>query len=174
MLLSRDFTIDRFAIPTTLPNLRLIPAGTVIGNPTELLSRSAEALLLSAWAAAEIVIVDGPPLLAVPDVAVLAGFVPDMLCVTRFERTSGRNLRSAVEILQALPARLRGIILNAVPSEKSSLTGYRFDDAPPALSGWRPFSRKGRVAAIASGIKKAVPIARVSRTPEETLTTMEF
>jgi capsular exopolysaccharide synthesis family protein len=161
MLLSRDFTIDRFAVPTTLPNLRLIPAGTVIGNPPELLSRSGEALLLSAWASAEVVIVDGPPLLAVPDVAVLAGYVPDMLCVTRFERTSGRDLRAAVDVLQGLPARLRAIILNAVPSEQASLSGYRFEEPGRALGGWSSFGRgAGRIAAAASGMKRAVPTAR--------------
>jgi capsular exopolysaccharide synthesis family protein len=150
MLRDGDFAIERYSLQTTLPNLRLLPAGTVIGNPAEVLSRSAEALLLSAWATADIVIVDGPPLLAVPDAAVLTGFVPDTLCVARFQRTSGRDLRAAVDILSGLPTRIRGIVLNAVPSEQASLTGYQYETSRKKLGGWRSVLRAGKVAALAS------------------------
>jgi capsular exopolysaccharide synthesis family protein len=157
MLRDGDFAIDRYAMRTTLPHLRLVPAGTVIGNPAEILSRSGEALLLSAWAAADIVIVDGPPLLAVPDAAVLTGFVPDVLCVTRFEQTNGRDLRAALDMLNSLPTRVRGVILNAVPSERAELTGYRNTTPADALNGWRPFKRGTRVAALSARSTKTSP-----------------
>lgn len=160
MLRDHDSTIERYALATMLPNLRLLPAGTVIGNPSELLSRSSEALLLAAWATAEIVIIDSPPLLAVPDATVLTGSVPDTICVARFERTSGRDLRAAVEILDGLPTRLRGIVLNAVPWKKGKLTGYRYFEPRKMVGAWQPFARRSRAEALAGSSASTVTAAR--------------
>jgi non-specific protein-tyrosine kinase len=118
--------IDRFLVHTPLPRLRLMTAGTPLGNPTEMLSRSAEALLLAAWAEADFVIVDGPPLLAVADAAVLMGFVPDTLFVTRYDHTADKDLRAALDLLRGLPTRLRAVVLNSVPWEHLNLYGYQF------------------------------------------------
>ncbi|MCC7369113.1 MAG: polysaccharide biosynthesis tyrosine autokinase [Chloroflexi bacterium] len=126
MMREANYDIDRYAVHTALPRLRLIPAGTPVGNPTEILSRSAEALVLAAWSNADYVIVDGPPLLAVADAAVLTGSVPDTLFVARYERTNGRDLRAALDILNGLPTRLRAVVLNAVPWEQLNLYGYYF------------------------------------------------
>lgn len=160
MMREGNYDIDRYAIHTALPRLRLIPAGLPVGNPTEILSRAAEALVLEAWSRADYVIVDGPPLLAVADAAVLTGCVPDTLFVARYERTSGRDLRTALEVLNGLPTRLRAVVLNAVPWEQLNLYGYYF--APEQrgfMGGLRSLGNwgVGRMPALPGTVRSSTP-----------------
>lgn len=160
MMREGNYDIDRYAIHTALPRLRLIPAGLPVGNPTEILSRAAEALVLEAWSRADYVIVDGPPLLAVADAAVLTGCVPDTLFVARYERTSGRDLRAALEVLNGLPTRLRAVVLNAVPWEQLNLYGYYF--APEQrgfMGGLRSLGNwgVGRMPALPGTVRSSTP-----------------
>lgn len=161
MMRDGDFTIDRYAMHTALPRLRIVPAGTPVGNPTELLSRSGEALLLAAYENADYVIVDGPPVLAVADAAVLTGFVPDTLFVARYERTNGNELRAAMDVLGSLPSRLRAVVLNAVPWEHLNLYGYYFSPRSRGLFAGFPslgFRRDERVAALPSAPRTPAPV----------------
>lgn len=160
MMREGNYDIDRYAVHTALPRLRLIPAGLPVGNPTEILSRAAEALVLEAWSRADYVIVDGPPLLAVADAAVLTGCVPDTLFVARYERTSGRDLRTALEVLNGLPTRLRAVVLNAVPWEQLNLYGYYF--APEQrgfMGGLRSLGNwgVGRMPALPGTVRSSTP-----------------
>ena len=124
LLRENDSNVEEYAVRTALPRLQLLPAGLPIGNPTELLSRSASTLLDGAACLADVVIVDGPPLLAVADSAVLTGCISDTLFVTRYQRTSIRDLRSSIDMLAGLPTRVCAVVMNAVPSEASTLYGY--------------------------------------------------
>jgi capsular exopolysaccharide synthesis family protein len=144
MLRYHDYNPEHHVVRTRIPRLWLLPAGQPTDNPTELLSRSARPLILSAWSAADYIIIDGPPLLAAADATVLTGFVPDTLFVARFDQTSGRNVRLALDLLGRQPTRLRGVVLNGVPDAQSSLTGYRHLEQRSGPSRWPSFADFGR------------------------------
>lgn len=144
MLRFRDYTTGDHVVQTRIPRLWLLPAGKVSGNPTELISRSARPLILSAWSTVDYVIIDGPPLLAAADVTVLTGFVPETLFVARFDQSNGRDVRAALDLLGQQPTRLRGVVLNAVPNGQVGLKGYRYGEQTPATAtSWSRFAGFG-------------------------------
>lgn len=174
MLRYGDFNPDQYVVRTALPRLWLLPAGTAQENPTELISRSGKALLLSAWSTVDIVIIDGPPLLSAADAAVLTGFVPDTLFVTRFEHSSGRDVRAALDMLSALPTRVRGTVINGAPAQRTALYGYPYDvpGTGPAngaargrgkLASLVPF-RASRANGATNGHANGIPASATSTT----------
>ncbi|MCC6177948.1 MAG: P-loop NTPase [Chloroflexi bacterium] len=161
MLRDHDFAIDRYALQTALPRLKLLPAGTPLGNPSEQLSMSGESLVRAAWNTADFVIVDGPPLLAVADASVLGAVISDTLFVARCDRTNGRDLCTAIDILSGLPTRLRAVVLNAVAHDQMHLTGYRYPRARGALNamsrGRSPSGGPNAALPAGPGVSVATP-----------------
>jgi capsular exopolysaccharide synthesis family protein len=157
MLRYRDFNPEHLAVKTRVPRLWLLPAGVPSDNPTELLSKSARPLILSAWSTADFVIIDGPPLLAAADASVLTGFVPDTLFVTRFDQSSAKDVRSALELLSRQRTTLRGVVMNGVPDAQTSLTGYRYNPEGPAR--WPGFGRGRAPATGTLSLPAPIPVA---------------
>jgi hypothetical protein len=69
---------------------------------------------------ADVVLVDGPPLLAVADTAALASSVDGVLLVLRAGRTRRAAAQRAVEQLQQVEANLLGVVLNDVSKPEGS------------------------------------------------------
>jgi len=157
MLRYRDYSPEHHVVKTKVPRLWLLPAGVPSDNPTELLSKSARPLILSAWSTADFVIIDGPPLLAAADTSVLSGFVPDTLFVTRFDQSSAKDVRAALELLRRQRTSLRGVVMNGVPDTQTGLTGYRYTADAPAPSRWPNFGRGRATAARTLSLPAAIP-----------------
>jgi len=105
-----------------------------------------------------VVIVDGPPLLSVADSAVLTGCIADTLFVTRYERTSIRDLRAAIDMLAGLPTRVCALVMNAVPSDSSTLYGYHSTpDAQGGAGKWPQFGAFRKAHSALPG--KATPVS---------------
>lgn len=169
MLRFHDYNPEHHAVKTKVPRLWLLPAGVPTDNPTELLSKSARPLILSAWSTADFVIIDGPPLLAAADASVLTGFVPDTLFVTRFDHSNSKEVRAALSMLSRQRTNLRGVVMNGVPDAQTSLTGYRYVADSPAPSRWPGFRRgrgatASRTLALPATAAASVPVA-VSNEP---------
>jgi succinoglycan biosynthesis transport protein ExoP len=107
---------DNLAQPTATPNLFLLPCGTRRKRAPELLvSDRMSALLLAAQQQFDVVIIDSPPFIAGVDAYALAAAAGSMLVVLR-PGVSDRKLAAAkLEILDRLPIRLLGAVLNGVP-----------------------------------------------------------
>jgi succinoglycan biosynthesis transport protein ExoP len=104
--------------------VRVLAAGPVPPNPSELLgSQRMLAILAGLRAQADIVIVDGPPLLPVTDAAVLAPGVDGVLLVARPGVVRRNELEQASQILTSVHARLLGMVANAVNVERDAY-GY--------------------------------------------------
>jgi Mrp family chromosome partitioning ATPase len=120
--------------PAALANLRVLPAGRVPPNPSELLSSERAAKVFAALGElAEMVIVDSPPTV-VADSAVLAGLVDSAVLVVALDRTRRGALRQSRQTLQSANTRLVGIVLNRVRSSTEGYSGYYSARAPSRSS----------------------------------------
>jgi capsular exopolysaccharide synthesis family protein len=108
-----------------VPNLRVVPSGPPPPNPTEVLaSPVARALLSGLVHGADLVLVDGPPLLPVADSLVLCRSVDGVLLVVDTTGgTSRRDLRRALELLNQVEARVLGVVVNGVATSDVSYYG---------------------------------------------------
>ncbi|MBA3838271.1 MAG: exopolysaccharide biosynthesis protein [Zymomonas sp.] len=94
--------IEDYLVPTDVPHLTLLPAGSRSNHDTELLASRRTPELLGALLASDprrIVILDTPPALAASPAATLALNVGQVLLVVRADATSDTDLRAAVSLL---------------------------------------------------------------------------
>ncbi len=107
--------IERYVIPTDIPHLSLLPAGSKMTGDTELLASRRTGKLIEALLAADprrLLIFDSPPALAASPASVLANHVGQVMLVVRADRTSDSDLREAVAMLDGCDH--IQLVLNAV------------------------------------------------------------
>jgi polysaccharide biosynthesis transport protein len=103
---------EQFLCPTQVPNLFILPAGSPVPNPGELLASSSMSQIVEALAAtADMVIIDSPPTI-VADSVMLAKSVDGVLVVASLNVTHKRQLKAAVSQLAGSRASVLGIVLN--------------------------------------------------------------
>ena len=124
-LTDRSIDPETLVIPTDIPQLSLLPAGTRTVSDTELLAseRAIEVLMrLVSANPNRIVIFDSPPALAASPASVLAELVGQTMLVVRADRTSEGDLRKAVALLDACDE--LHLVLNSVSLQPGK--GRRF------------------------------------------------
>ncbi len=102
-----------------MPNLIVLPTGRPPLNPAEPLSSTkmlSLILSLSQLADAATVVIDTSPVLAVADAHALSTMVDGCVVVVDSARTPARASRRAVDVLNAVHARILGVVLNKVPA----------------------------------------------------------
>ena len=105
--------------------LSLMASGPTPPNPSELLASRRTAEVLSALRSeCDVVLVDSPPVLPVTDSIVLSRMVDATILVGTAGRTTRKEYRRAVELLQQVDAPLVGSVLNGV--EQEGLYGYGY------------------------------------------------
>ncbi len=125
--------IERCVIPTDIPHLSLLPAGSKMTGDTELLASRRTGELIEALLAADprrLVIFDSPPALAASPASVLANHVGQVMLVVRADRTSESELREAVAMLDGCEH--IQLVLNAVsyaPGRRRFGSYYGQEDA---------------------------------------------
>jgi len=104
-------------------NLCLIPAGSKISNPSELLSNGRIQTLLKRVAPAfDWIIIDSPPCVPVSDASVLADTADGVLVVVKAGSTSSTLVRKARQELQK--RNVVGVVMNAVQEKPLSYSPY--------------------------------------------------
>ena len=99
---------------THIPNLFIIPSGTQIPNPSELLgSERMEALIGILQNEFKIVLFDTPPVEYIPDALILNNFVHKILMVVRFGKTDMNLLNEKLNELADIRDDLTGFVINA-------------------------------------------------------------
>ena len=112
-------------LETTVPNLRLLPAGPLPANPVALLSGNRLAELLTQLTAdADYILVDAPPVLAVTDAALWAGKVDGVLLAVHAGRTKREHAQRAKAVLEKVQARLLGAVLLEAEEEAAAVGRY--------------------------------------------------
>ena len=117
---------------TTVPNLYLLPSGTLPPNPAELLaSRRMGEVIAALQQHAEMVLFDAPPVISVTDAAVLASKVDAVLLVISAGKTKREHAKKAKVLLEKVNAHLIGTVLNNVKGEASLYQYYASEDKSP-------------------------------------------
>jgi capsular exopolysaccharide synthesis family protein len=114
-ILYRGLPPEAALLTTGVPNLTFLPAGPKPPDPAALLSSDrAHALVKGLRQNYPWIILDSPPVLAVSDATVLASLVDGVLLVVRAHATPVEAVQIARDRLEALGARILGVVLNDV------------------------------------------------------------
>lgn len=117
--------LDDCIVDSGVPGLSVITSGPIPPNPAELLGSSRMTAILSKLETAyDILIIDSPPVLAVTDAAVLSPKVSGVLLTVRSGAVSRVQVQRAKTALEAVGARLLGVVLGAVDWEGKN--GYYY------------------------------------------------
>jgi len=101
-------------------NLRLLPSGPIPGNPAELLgSEAMRKLIAELRGAADFILVDVAPILAVADAMTLAPMVDSVLFIADAGQATGGGIQQARSQLDQVNARVVGAVLNNFDPSKS-------------------------------------------------------
>jgi capsular exopolysaccharide synthesis family protein len=137
--------------------LRVLTAGPVPPNPSELIGSARMASLISGLTADGVtVVLDSPPLLPVTDAALLARATDGALVVARAASTHTEQLAAACESLRTAGASVLGVVLNRVPRKRSPSYYVGFD----SYGGNR--SKKGPTTSATPGQTSATPAVTVT------------
>jgi non-specific protein-tyrosine kinase len=110
----------------------LVTAGSYPAKPNFLLSSAGMRQCLGLFReAADIVLIDSPPLLVVSDALTLASMVDAVLLVVRPGRTMRRDAVRAKKLLESAGANLLGVVLNMSGRPPSR---YRYSQYPASLA----------------------------------------
>lgn len=124
-----DFLVSRATIdydnvskvihPTFIPNLFLIPAGSPIPNPTEVIgSTRMQDLLQLLGTKFGMIVLDTPPISASSDVAILANLVDGALIVVRAGYTNVEELVGRLHEYPSVEEKIMGLVLNMVKVDR--------------------------------------------------------
>ncbi|UCD27459.1 MAG: polysaccharide biosynthesis tyrosine autokinase, partial [Planctomycetota bacterium] len=106
--------IEDLTAPSDLPNIDVMTSGPVPPNPTELLAgQYLKDILNQLGQNYDQIIIDGPPVLLVTDVLVMASNVDGMILVCRAKTSSRGAIMRAREQLERVNAHVFGAVLNA-------------------------------------------------------------
>lgn len=101
--------------------LAILASGGMPVNPTELLSsKKMDQILSTLEEAADVVIIDGPPLI-VADSLVMASKVDGVLLVVRPGHTRLSLAQAAAEQIKMSGARMIGVVLNRIPHDRADV-----------------------------------------------------
>lgn len=108
-----------------IDNLRLLVSGAVPHNPVELLGSEAMGeLLADLRSAADVILLDVPPVLGVADAITLAPFTDGVLFVADAQRATRSSVVHARAQLEQVDARIIGAVLNNFDPSKTGAGPY--------------------------------------------------
>lgn len=110
---------------TPIPNLFVLPCGTLPPNPSELLgSERMREVLMRLQGEHDLVILDTPPVLLAPDAAILGAGADGVVLVVRAGVTDRNAAVDAVQQLRTVGSNLVGTVLNDPDSKVQSYSRY--------------------------------------------------
>ena len=110
-----DMELSGIRQPTKVEHLTVVTTGSLPPNPAELMgSQRMRAILTLMSQAADVVLIDTPPTLAVTDAAALASSMDGVILVVCPGKTRTSALRQTLEQMRQVNAHVLGIVLNDV------------------------------------------------------------
>ncbi|MBI4355775.1 MAG: polysaccharide biosynthesis tyrosine autokinase [Candidatus Omnitrophica bacterium] len=110
-----------------LDNLHILPSGNPPLNPSELLAAPALGRLIAELRPKyDVIIFDSPPILPVTDAALISAHADGVLLLYQVGRVARRVLLRTKAQLEAVQAKLRGVILNHLAAEVELGTEYYY------------------------------------------------
>ncbi len=124
VMLSQENGVKLPLLETSIPGLRVLPAGALPPNPADILSsQKMQHLLEQLKANTDVVILDAPPVTVAVDAAALAARTDGLLLVVRAGHTRRDRITQAQEMLERFRVRLLGAVFTDA-SGGGLLTGY--------------------------------------------------
>ncbi len=111
---------------TGIPNLHLVPGGTVPPNPIELLNSE----MMTQWlelakSEYDVIVIDSPPVRAVADPVILATIVDAVVYVFDITKTKRFDVLTGIKHLkEVLPAKGIGVLCNMINPKHAKSYGY--------------------------------------------------
>ncbi len=132
-ILKGSASVEDTLVPSGVPNLTLISAGSGAANPSELLQHDEfDQLLKTLSQRFQLVVVDVGPVLAVSDSVIVAQKSDGMLLVVRSSNDTKQQVMDAVDALRSGGAKMLGCIVNTFGSgsefERAGYYGYYYSD----------------------------------------------
>jgi len=125
--LAGEATLGQVIRETSVPNVYLIPAGTHRSNGPELLGSAAMGkLLVEVTPRFEAILIDSPPLGAGVDAFVLGTLTRNMMMVLRTGTTDRSLANAKLAMLDRLPIRMLGAVMNATPTMAGAYRYYSY------------------------------------------------
>lgn len=125
-VLAGDLPVGEAMIQTEVPGLKLLPAGRVPPNPSELAGSRKMADLIAFLGRDAMVIIDSPPMLAVTDAALLAAATDGAIFVAVAGKTPKDQVRVCGNQLEMVGAAMLGTVLNRVPKRALGEATYGY------------------------------------------------
>lgn len=170
-----DAPLSEALVPTRIPDLTVLPAGSPVPNPSELLgAQRIEQVIEKAQTLAPMLIFDSPPALAMSDAYVIAPQVDGVILVVRAGVTHRHRAKETKEAFERLGVRVLGVVWNAAETV-GGYDYYRYyNDSRD--SGPEPPPKKARGKAAAAPPKKTLesprPVNQIASRVDQTMTPM--
>ncbi|MFQ5709359.1 MAG: GumC family protein [bacterium] len=105
--------LEKFSTTTEIENLQVLCSGTIAPNPSELLSTSSIKYLIQELKNKfDLILIDSPPLLPVPETLVLSEFVDGVLMVIESHKVEQELILKAQKLLEKTNSNVIGAVLN--------------------------------------------------------------
>lgn len=115
-------------IKTKLKGVYLLPGGTVPPNPSELLeSKKMVDVIAMLEDDYDILLFDCPPVIGLSDPLIITKYVDTTVIVTAYKSTPTELLKKTVKALEAVNAKVAGVIFNKVPSAGNGYYSKYYD-----------------------------------------------
>jgi succinoglycan biosynthesis transport protein ExoP len=128
-VLKQEVNWREVVVPTSYPNLFILPRGKTLSQPSEhLLRESTDTLLKEVYHIYDYIIIDSSPVLAADDTTSLAPKIDATLFVVRLSYTSARLTRKSLELLYHRQVNVPGVILNFVDTSLPEYYYYQYSE----------------------------------------------
>lgn len=126
-VISKQCTIEEVVQALEIPNLSIITSGVIPPNPAEMLgSNRMTAIIQHLKSIYDIILIDTPPLLAVTDAQIVASKCDGAILVVDQGRVKRDIGKKAIQNLQAVNARILGVVLNNVKRKANEEAYYYY------------------------------------------------
>src|SRR5438270_2172250 len=128
-VLKQEVNWQEVVVPTSYPNLFLLPRGKTLGQPSEhLLRASTDALLADIYTSYHYIIIDSSPVLSAHNYTSLPPKIDATLFVVRLSYTSARLVRKSLELLYNRQVNVPGVILTYVDTSLPQHYYYQYSE----------------------------------------------
>jgi polysaccharide biosynthesis transport protein len=128
-VLKQEVNWTEVVVPTSYPNLFILPRGRTLSQPSEhLLRDSTDTILKEMYHQYDYILIDSSPVLAADDTTSLAPKIDATLFVVRLSYTSARLTKKGLELLYSRQVNVPGVILNFVDTSLPEYYYYQYSE----------------------------------------------
>ena len=119
--------VSNYIQDTQIENLRLVVAGNIPPNPSELINLSRmHTLIEKLKEQSDIVIFDAPPAIIVSDAAILARQVDSCVIIAACNQTKMEDIERVKDSIEKVGAKIAGVVMNKVPTTGKDYNGMYY------------------------------------------------